>query len=184
MPPRARVAVAAGTAVVAGVGLLTVRWFLAPAAPTVPATADAVVVLGGGHGERLARALELLRSDLTAPVLVVSTGPTAAMAAAGLRCGGRRDGTRVECVEPAPSTTRGEARLLGRLATQRGWRTVVLVTSSYHVTRAVTLVTQCVDARIVPVPAGLPTDPLRLARVVVQEWAGLAWAHTVGGRAC
>jgi uncharacterized SAM-binding protein YcdF (DUF218 family) len=36
---------------------------------------------------------------------------------------------------PDPSSTRGEARAVAGLAAERGWRSVLAVTSSYHVPR-------------------------------------------------
>ena len=39
-------------------------------------------------------------------------------------------------VVPEPSTTRGEAREVARLAAERGWQRIFVVTSSYHVPRA------------------------------------------------
>ena len=60
--------------VLAVLGLVaTARLFVWP--PTDPVEqADAVVVLAGGHGERLERGLDLVRNGV-APTLVLSFGP-------------------------------------------------------------------------------------------------------------
>lgn len=50
-------------------GLLTARLFVWPWTPPVT-RADAVIVLAGDHGDRLAKTLELVRSGV-APVLVL-----------------------------------------------------------------------------------------------------------------
>ncbi len=42
-----------------------------------------------------------------------------------------------------PVTTRGEARAISALAAERGWTTVVTVTSRYHLRRAVYLDRRC-----------------------------------------
>lgn len=50
---------------------------------------------------------------------------------------------RVLCFEAHPYSTQGEARAIGRLARERHWRHVVVVTSTFHVTRARMLVKRC-----------------------------------------
>lgn len=50
---------------------------------------------------------------------------------------------RVLCFEADPYSTQGEARAIGRLALKRHWRRVVVVTSTFHVTRARMLVKRC-----------------------------------------
>lgn len=72
---------------------------------------------------------------------------------------------------PAPSTTRGEARGIARLARERGWQRVIVVTSTYHVPRA-RLIFGRIDVRTVSVvgagaawrdiPRHLVLEPLKL----------------------
>jgi uncharacterized SAM-binding protein YcdF (DUF218 family) len=52
-------------------------------------------------------------------------------------------GVRVLCLTPEASTTRGEARAFAELAGREGWRSVTVVTSSYHRRRADLLVGRC-----------------------------------------
>jgi uncharacterized SAM-binding protein YcdF (DUF218 family) len=47
------------------------------------------------------------------------------------------------CFTAVPFSTRGEARTVSRLARERGWRSVVVVTSTFHVTRARMLFRRC-----------------------------------------
>jgi uncharacterized SAM-binding protein YcdF (DUF218 family) len=110
-----------------------------------PRRADAVVVLSGDH-LRLGKALELMTRRV-APTLVISDGLAPGWREANRLC---RKGARfrVVCFRPKPYSTRGEARAVARMAAARGWRSVVVVTSTYHVTRARLLFDRCVDARV------------------------------------
>ena len=84
-------------------------------------SADAIVVLGG-RPNRLPVGLRLLREGEGRVLLVFNA-----------------TGTGDEghlYVRPEPYTTRGEARAVARLAREHGWRSIVVVTSSYHVPRA------------------------------------------------
>jgi len=142
LPPFVLV-VALGTAAV-----VLVWWVRVPPAPT---RADAVVVLGG-NGARLDRGLALTRSG-TAPVLVLP---------AGVLDGGCRHlgepvrgayvpvgrlpavpGVAVECLDPVPFTTQGEARGLIDLARSRGWHRVVVVSTNDQANRAWLRVRRC-----------------------------------------
>ncbi|HEY2935786.1 MAG TPA: YdcF family protein [Gaiellaceae bacterium] len=104
--------------------------------------ADAVVVLSGSNHDRLPRGLALMRAHV-APVLVVSDG-----ARTEPRLCGRRRPYRVLCVRPNPFSTRGEAEEIARLARARGWRTVDVVTSRYHVYRARLIIKRCFHGRL------------------------------------
>jgi uncharacterized SAM-binding protein YcdF (DUF218 family) len=110
-----------------------------------PRRADAVVVLAGDH-LRLGKALELMARRV-APTLVISDGLAPGWRRANRLCrGGAR--FRVLCFRPRPYSTRGEARAVARMAAARGWRSVLVVTSTYHVTRARLLSDRCVGARV------------------------------------
>jgi uncharacterized SAM-binding protein YcdF (DUF218 family) len=49
----------------------------------------------------------------------------------------------VICLPPFPTTTRGEADLVRRLADQRGWTKIVVVSWRYHLPRARFVFSQC-----------------------------------------
>jgi uncharacterized SAM-binding protein YcdF (DUF218 family) len=110
-----------------------------------PRRADAVVVLAGDH-LRLGKALELMTRRV-APTLVISDGLAAGWREANRLCRGEAR-FRVLCFRPRPYSTRGEARAVARMAAARGWRSVVVVTSTYHVTRARLLFDRCADASV------------------------------------
>jgi uncharacterized SAM-binding protein YcdF (DUF218 family) len=133
--------------------------------------ADAVVVLDGGSGERLDRARELMARGI-ARTLAVSTGRDLDVDEAGDLCNKRQE-FEVVCFSPRPDSTRGEARALATLARRNGWNEVVLVTSTYHVTRARILVERCFAGRLDVVAASPPRQPLHWAAAVVHEWAGM-----------
>jgi uncharacterized SAM-binding protein YcdF (DUF218 family) len=140
--------------------------FVWPRQPTPPAHTDAVVVLSGARNNRLDPGLELIKQG-TAPVLVISGAaqdPRWRKARALCR-EGHVYGARVICFEPAPFSTRGEARAVGRLARQHGWTKIVVVTSTFHVSRARMLFHRCYPGRLWTV--GTPTTWWRLP----EEWA-------------
>ena len=66
---------------------------------------------------------------------------------------------------PVPFSTRGEARAIGRLARARGWNRVVVVTSTFHVTRTRLLFHRCYGGRLWVVGAAAPWWRLP------EEWA-------------
>ena len=137
LPVLVTLAVAAWVAVV-------VRFVLRPSQDS-PRSADAVVVLAGDH-LRLGKALELMARRV-APTLVISDGLAPGWRRANLLCRGRAR-FRVVCFRASPYSTRGEAEDVGRMAAARGWRSVLVVTSRYHVTRARLLFRRCVRGRV------------------------------------
>jgi len=120
-----------------------------PAETAAPARADAVVVLSGGLNARLDPALALMRRRV-APVLVVSGAFHGTHWKKARRlCRGAYDVRyRVLCPEPHPFSTQGEARMIARLARAHGWSRVVVVTSTFHLTRAKLLVRRCYAGRL------------------------------------
>jgi uncharacterized SAM-binding protein YcdF (DUF218 family) len=146
----------------------TARLFVWPSTDD-PRRADAVVVLDGGSGERLDEARALVERDV-APTLAISAGRELDPDEADGLCA-RPQQFEVVCFSPTPDSTRGEARALATLARQNGWNEVVLVTSTYHVTRARMLVERCFDGRVDVVAASPPTRPLHWIAAVGHEWA-------------
>jgi uncharacterized SAM-binding protein YcdF (DUF218 family) len=142
--------------------------------------ADAVVVLDGGSGERLEEARALMARRV-APTLAISTGRELDVDEAGDLCT-KPQQFEVVCFTPRPDSTRGEARALAKLGRENGWNEVVLVTSTYHVTRARMLLERCFDGRVEVVAASPPRQPLHWAGAVVHEWA--AMVETTLRRGC
>jgi uncharacterized SAM-binding protein YcdF (DUF218 family) len=140
--------------------------FVWPSAGAPPPRADAVVVLSGDRNVRLDPGIALVRRG-AAPVLVISGARQDPhwLKARRLCRLGRTAAAKVICFEPVPFSTRGEARAIGRLARKHGWNRLVIVTSTFHITRARMLVGRCYSGRLWLV--GTPTPWWRLP----EEWA-------------
>ncbi len=154
-------------------GALVAAWLVAclvlfvwpPAETGAPARADAVVVLSGSF-KRLPPALALMRRHV-APVLAISSvSETPKWKAARRLCrAGTFAGAKVLCFPTNPYSTRGEARAIAALARAHGWHSVVVVSSTFHLTRVDLLVRRCYHGRLSLV--GAPLAWWRLPR----EWA-------------
>ena len=137
--------------------------------------ADAVVVLGGASSERLPVGQELVAAG-HAPILVMSNTDTPGNVDADKLCRRPAHESRV-CFEPDPLTTRGEARALARLAADRHWDTLIVVTSDYHALRAFTNLSQCSTATLILVPSGPDHGFLEWLPRFVEESAALAASY-------
>ena len=135
------------------------------------ATADAVMVLAGKKN-RLPVAVELVRRGV-APVLVISDGLDPRWPEANELCRSG-DPDRVICSRPEPYTTRGEARLAGRLARERNWDSLVVVSSRFHLFRARRLFARCFRGELAFV--GAPNPRLQLPFWIALEWVKLGFA--------
>lgn len=129
-------------------GVATSRLLVWPA-QGMPTRVSAIVMLAG-PGERMPVALQLAREH-RAPMLVVSRG----WQGYGGPCPPPTPGVKLICFEPDPGDTRGEAEVIGRLAGQYHWRSVVLVTSRAQDTRARTLTGRCFDGSIYVITGSL-----------------------------
>lgn len=161
-------------AVVLGASFLP---FVRPAPDPVPRSADAIVVPSGDLGGRLPLALELVRAGV-APNLVVDGLPD--LPETKELCRHSPD-VAVVCLEPEPDSTRTEARAAGRLAAERGWRTLVVVTDPVHVHRARLLFGRCVSGSVAVV--GTRAHPGAGFRAVLHEWLGTVDAE-IRDRGC
>lgn len=112
-----------------------------------PTRSDTVIVLAGDRTPRLDRGLALMRAGV-ARTLVISDGHDPLWPAANRLCDAGGEGFRVVCFRPDPYSTRGEARGFAQLARANGWRSVVVVTSTFHVTRARLLFRRCFDGLV------------------------------------
>lgn len=179
--------------------------------------ADVVMVLGGGlrpelpprrrievaeAGDRLLTGVALMREQ-KAPWLLVSGGvvsftrgdpaPSEAISAARLAVELGVPAKRILLSDTARNTAE-EAGALQRIARQRGWRTVLLITSATHLPRSLATFRRRTDLTIVPVASdyllpersslGSPTaasmalallpsaDALALSTLVIKEHLG------------
>jgi len=158
--------------------LLTARLFFWPASDR-PDRVDAVVMLSGDLGDRLEMAKALM-ADGIAPTLVHAGQPDTAEAFAVC---GNGQAFEVVCLRPDPDDTRSEARATGQLAASRGWRSIVVVTSTSHVTRSGLLFRRCTGATVRMVESKPRSVPIggRL-RGLLHEWGGLLRAVALDRR--
>ena len=123
--------------------------YLLVAQPTVnkPVRSDAILVLGPPLVDgRLDEALRLAAAHYAGTV-VISIGWDKGLQRVAA-CANDNPAYQVICFRPNPATTRGEAEELGRLARERGWHSVLVVTSRYHVSRARLIVSRCVPGSV------------------------------------
>ncbi|WP_115788787.1 YdcF family protein [Arthrobacter silvisoli] len=174
----------------AGAAGLFVLWFAVSlqlfclVSTPVPPPVDAIVVLGGSSDERLpaAQALETAQAlaaqsragQAAAPVLVLSWTDTRGNASVDALCNAASFPQQsLICFRPEGMDTRGEAASVAKLAKENGWHSVAVVTSSYHVLRAGTLMRQCTAADVHMVASEPALDSLQWLRRFVIEEAGL-----------
>lgn len=137
-----------------------------------PRPADAILVLGGtASAPRYLLGLELARQGL-APQVVLSNPYRPADPVLDGLCAQRQTGFTLECFAPNPTTTLGEGRELRRLANERGWRTVIVVTSTSHVSRARYIIGKCFDGKLVMVATPTHLSP--------PGWAWIYAYHSAG----
>jgi uncharacterized SAM-binding protein YcdF (DUF218 family) len=158
--------VVAAAIAVAALVAVNVKLFLRSSTSTLH-HADAIVVFAGGNGDRLNKGLALAREGY-APNLVASTGPD--------RLCNARESFSVICFSPDPNNTRGEAEAIGRLAREHRWKRLILVTSTYHVTRARLLLDRCYAGSIEVALVRPHQGIIGLLRAITHEWGGLAEA--------
>lgn len=153
---------------------LTARLFVWPESSS-PTSADAVIVLSGDYGERLARGLALVHAGVSSTLVL--DGEPDSQQVLDLCKGGQA--FEVICLRPRPDSTRYEARAAAQLAADRNWSKVAVVTSTAHLTRAGVLFRRCLKGSVVMVEGRLrPT-----VRFLVHEWLGLGDA-VVLARSC
>ena len=89
---------------------------------------------------------------------------------------------RVEylCLRPQPDNTRAEARAVAGLVESRRWQKVVVVTSSFHVTRSRLLFRRCLDAEVSMMGGEPPSERRVLVRQMRKEWLKVVYTVAVG----
>lgn len=147
--------------------------------------ADAIVVLGGEHDGREDYGLRLADEGYADTVLISDPyrpyNPWDKKLMDRVCNAGTR-AVEVICFVPAPSTTQGEAMFVQRLAEQRGWQSVIVISWRYHMVRARYIFGQCFDGAVVM--RSVPRDYSRPLRQWVYQYAyqygGLVKAAVIG----
>lgn len=127
---------------IATVGIALDRAYLQPGIDRHLRPADAIVVLGGNPYDRFEYGLELAERGLARQV-VLSNSVGAQDARMRTLCAREIAGVRVTCFLPEPWTTRGEAQEVRRLAAERGWDDIIVVTTTAHLERARFILKRC-----------------------------------------
>lgn len=146
-----------------------------------PSTVDAVLVLGGvGGPQRSEVALDMAADGLT-HTIVFSIPVGGEDYLARRTCQSPPAGVEVICFDPNPSTTRGEARKLEQLASERGWSRVAVVTSAYHISRSRMIVERCYSGTLLMLKSHESVSPLTWAYQWIYQTAGYVKAEILRG---
>jgi uncharacterized SAM-binding protein YcdF (DUF218 family) len=142
-----------------------------------PARADAIVVLGGGYrsGTREQRAADLFAAGI-APLVLTTGGPTAGETAPATYADWSvqrlvRRGVPAERIEATNQgdSTQTDARGVRALAEAREWRTLILVTDSWHSRRTAIIFDRVFRGTAVRLHSAPAPDP----RFIPTAW----WTH-------
>ena len=154
---------------VMAIGAATARLFIWPD-QGMPARVSAIVMLNG-PGDRLDTALNLAWQH-RAPFVVISRGSPAY--GHGGDCAPSIPHVTVICFDPNPSTTKGEAEYVGRLARKYHWQSIALVTITPQDSRGRLRVERCFagPVYVVTAPLSLSAWPYQIA----YEWGATAKA--------
>jgi hypothetical protein len=158
--------------VISMLALIGYGWWVISAQSDQFTEADAVVV-HAGQRHRLRHALDLMDEGV-APLLVLLFAEDGYGDDAEELCGGG-EGYQVLCAEPERRDTVGEAIEIGRLADELNWESAVVVTSGYHLRRALYLDRSCTDITIYGEAVRFSMRPTTL-RSTVQEMVAMPMA--------
>ena len=155
----------------------TYRLFVDPQIDPVRRS-DAVVVIAGGP-LRLKKGLELVHKKIV-PLLIVSVphGAWPYQWEAPKICNGTKRSFRVVCFHPKPESTQGEARAVTRIAAERHLRSLIVVTSNFHVSRARLIMRRCFHGRLAVIGTPL-NNPAKEPFWIAMEWPKLLYAETL-----
>ena len=133
--------------------------------PTVNklAKVDAILVLGPPDVDGRAEAAYALASQHYASTVVISVESELQQQVKGA-CRNQNPGYQVICFQPDPRTTQGEAREIGRLAREHHWHSIIVVTSTYHISRARMIIQRCMPGTVLMVAAPGKPAMLKWAR--------------------
>jgi len=158
-------------AALAALGLIAAAslWLFVLVPSAHPRDADAILVLAGDR-DRLDEGLALLH-ERVAPRLVISLDPAAWPRADGLCAHG------AICFHAHPYSTQGEAETTARLIRRRGWHSIVVVTSRYHLRRAQILFDRCLPSK--PAFVAAQTTFTDYVANIAWEWGKLLYQLTI-----
>lgn len=142
--------------------------------------ADAIFVLGGPGVARYTVGLEDALAGY-APRLVLSNPIGDDNTWLVDLCSHQRYDFAITCFVPDPPTTKGEARVLQRMAEAEGWKSVIVVTYLPHISRARYIIEQCYDGELMMDDAEAALTPFDWAWVYLYQTAGYVRAALQDG---
>ncbi|MGV9713246.1 YdcF family protein [Gordonia sp. NPDC003424] len=147
--------------------------------------ADAIVVLGGEHDGREDYGLRLAQEGYANAVLISNPYQPYKPIDARIMdrvCNAGTSTIEVICFNPVPSTTQGEAIFTQRMAKQRGWHSVIVISWRYHMVRTRYIFGQCFDGDVVmrSVPRDYSRSVVRWAWQYAYQYGGLVKAAVIG----
>ena len=151
---------------------------LASPPPSLSPLADAAMVLSGDVGElRTRRAVELLKAGQVHSILLTGSG-LGGDSAVYLEQAALRFGAPAESLflEETSTTTEENFKNAAPLIRKQGWKTLALVTSSFHMRRALWVAReQLPGVEWLPVPVADAGIRAR-SSAALGEWLKLAWS--------
>ncbi|SDE15351.1 hypothetical protein SAMN05444580_11117 [Rhodococcus tukisamuensis] len=133
--------------------------------------ADAIFILGGADTSRYPFGIGL-GLEGWAPHVVVSNPVGEDNRWLTHACKVPPPGIDLDCFVPDPPTTRGEARELRRRAEQYGWRHLIVVTFTPHISRARFILQRCFDGDLTMVASPGDISAPRWVSEYVYQTAG------------
>jgi uncharacterized SAM-binding protein YcdF (DUF218 family) len=145
-----------------------------------PGPADVIVVLGGlGSAAVVQKAVDLAEAGNSERILISDAfgGDTRPAHLCAREVPVPGTSIEVECFTPHPATTSGEAEAIAVIAVEHGWNRLIVVTSTYHVSRARVQISRCYPGALAVVGAAQPMDPAKWAYQFAYQSAGFvkAW---------
>ncbi|GAB3133893.1 YdcF family protein [Tsukamurella serpentis] len=134
---------------------------------------DAIIVLGGEHDGREQYGITLAEAGYASTVVLSNPYGSRDHVMSGL-CDRTQNGVTVRCETPEPSTTRGEAMITERLSERFGWRSVIVISWSYHLTRARYIYSNCFSGQTVmqAVPRKYEYGPADWTLIYLYQFTG------------
>jgi uncharacterized SAM-binding protein YcdF (DUF218 family) len=140
--------------------------------------ADAIVVLGSPDVDgRQSYAFTLAEQDY-ASTIAISVGSRRQLDFK-TACHNPPNDLTVLCFVPNPPTTKGEAHQIRTFAAQYHWKSVIVVTSSYHISRARMIIGRCFGGDVMMSAPAAQHSIGTIAYQYVYQTAGYLKALTV-----
>ncbi|AQA01548.1 hypothetical protein BVC93_02880 [Mycobacterium sp. MS1601] len=142
--------------------------------------ADAIVVLGGDQDGRIDYGLQLARQGYADTVVIADSYP-ADYPVIRRACASSTARIEVVCFVPDPWSTLGEAMFASRMARERGWQHLIVVSWNFHMVRARYIFEKCFDGELTmrPTPRDYDYDIFYWGYVYAYQYAALLKAATL-----